>query len=517
MGNLVPILCQEVIPGDRWDMNSEGMFRFVPMLTPIMHNVDITIHHFFVPNRIIWDRNRWEQFITGGAISQIDTPPAMPVFDTDTNPLPVAAGSLANYLGLPVNTIQNYDINALPFAAYQRIWYDWYRDENLQAPGDNPPVLLDGAQSPTVTAELTELRRRAWQHDYFTSCLPFAQKGNAVNIPMNITGKVNVYGTGTVPDSNQRFVWLSGSGTGSAQNLYVTSTAPGGTQGVMGDVNNDQLAFDPNGTLAADFDLPNSDNVAISATINDLRTAMALQKWLELNARAGSRYVEFILAHFNVRISDYRVDRAVYLGGSKSKMAISEVLQTSASTISGSDTPQGTMAGHGISITDGNRCTERFEEYGFIMSLLSVIPSTSYYQGIPKIFRKTTDRYAYAFPLLANIGEQPVRNEELVYKPDAGAANFDTFGYLPNYSEYRYIPSRVTGQMATSLDNWHLARKFNATGPTPIPFNSDFIECVPDKRIFAVTDPDEDEVLCHLYHKITCNRRLPYYGTPLGI
>lgn len=527
MGYLVPINVQEILPGDTGSISAEGLYRLMPMIAPIMQKLNITIHHFFVPNRLLWAK--WEQFITGGSYGQSEFPPAFPHINTGATPINVLPSWLPNYLGLPVSANTNGelntgDINALPFAAYQRIWYDWYRDENQNygtiLAGDlpDPFMLPDGQQLNPMITNLMPLRKRAWEHDYFTSSLPFAQKGTAVDLPIDITGRQTVYLAVDPSDPSKNFMKANTNvaplSSSNPRPIYYNSPWIGGANGsLVTPSGNEQTWIDPNNMLytGADEPLDPRGGLNVVGTVNDLRTAMQLQKWLELNARAGSRYIEHISAHFNVRISDYRIARAEYLGGSKSSFAISEVLQTSETAT----TPQGTMAGHGISYAPGGRTKFRFEEHGFMISILSITPVASYYQGIPKFFRKTADKFQYAFPLLANTGEQPVINEELVYRHGEDDLNNDTFGYLPIYTEYRYNPGRITGQMATTLDFYHLGRKFDPLY-TPM-LNASFLDCTPGKRIFAVEDEDEDEVVAHIMFYITMNRRLPYFGSPGGM
>lgn len=524
MGNLVPVLCTEIIPGDSMTISSEGLYRLAPMLAPIMHRVNVTIHHFFVPNRLVW--KNWETYIAGGSITQEGTPPLFPVVDLEATPLQVVPSFLANYLGLPVNEdaanpgtyfdLDTGDLNAIPFAAYQRIWYDWYRDENLQLAGNDPDFcqLRDGVQLVGLNSTLFTLRRRAWEHDYFTSSLPFAQKGAPVDLPIDITGRSTVYLNPTTNPSGDFQTWVGVAPVGAGDPVIRQKTADSHVQGLTNTSAAQDVLLNPNQTMFVNADSPTDPRggMALTGTINDLRTAMQLQKWLELNARAGSRYIEYLQAHFNVRSSDYRLQRAQYLGGTKSSLAISEVLQTSQTDT----TPQGNMAGHGVSYAPGGFTQCRFEEHGTMISILSITPVTAYYQGIPKLFRKTSDRYQFATPLLAQIGEQPVKNEELVYvSGNPLGTNDDTFGYLPMYSEYRYLPARISGQMATTLDYWHLGRKFDNTVSQSL--SEQFIVCEPDRRIFAVTDPNDDEIYAHILHKITINRRLPYYGSPGGM
>lgn len=500
MGELVPVGIQEVLPSDKFTVKSQAMFRMMPMLAPIMHKVDVTMHHWFVPTRILWDN--WEQFITGGQDGS-NPPPALPVLAIQPpSSLVVNPSSLANYLGLPVNTAgyQSTDISALPFAAYQKVWYDNYRDQNMQ---DIPWIdLKDGEQDQVgAMAFLTTMRRRAWEHDYFTSCLPFAQKGQPVELPIDFTQDLVVQLL--APDGSRPVQLVTDSNTLAPDGDLVSTGAGAGRLGLDDGSTIQNLSINPNGSLYVD-----SQSLSTTTTINDLRASFALQQWLEKNMRAGSRYKEALQAHFGVISSDGRLQRPQYLGGCKSPVSISEVLQTSETD----GTAQGNMAGHGISISDGRDFTFRSEEHGFIVTVLTVKPRTAYYQGIPKLFFKT-DRYAYAFPDFAQLGEQPVLNKELYWNNANQSLNDQIFGYLPIYSDYRYNASRVSGQMATTLEYWHMARKF-ANTPT---LSESFIVSDPTTRIFAVDDPTEDQIVAHIYHMISAKRPLPRYGTPGGL
>lgn len=506
MGQLVPCNVQECIPGDRFTLSSEGMFRMMPMIAPIMHKVDITIHHFFVPNRILWDN--WEKFITGarGVTADNIVPPYLGMSGRVVTP-----SGLADYMGLPLGNYtgvaaSDERISALPFAAYQRIWFDYYRDQNLQDADVYEYIkLADGEQDAGRTGALLDLHERAWEHDYFTSALPFAQKGDAVELPLDIQADITVshYKNPGVPD---KFFNTFGDNP-----LWDGTLAIDGDQGAS-------LVGRQGGSPTAEYEgqLRNAsetwsaemEDTSTTTTINDLRTAFSLQKWLEKNARGGTRYIESILAHFGVRSSDKRLDRPEYIGGSKTSMAISEVLQTS-ETVS---TPQGTMAGHGIGVTGGSTVSYKCEEHGFIISLLSIRPKTAYMQGLPRHFSRM-DRTQYYWPDFAFLGEQPILNKELVLDMNVINNNQGTFGYIPRYSEYRYTPSRVSGEMRTTLKFWHMAREFSGTPQ----LNSTFISCLPTKRIFAVEDEDQDEIVAHIYHKIRATRPIPLYGNPGGL
>jgi len=478
MGELTPILTLECVPGDKFDLACESMIRFAPMTAPVMHRMDVTMHYFFVPNRILWDN--WEEFITN-ANSNIVAPYIQ--YNNWDEPERQNAKRFLDYMGVPPNLSSPnvpQNINALPLAAYQAIYNEFYRDENLIDPVYYK--LVDGSQGSFVDSQrYLTLRNRAWEHDYFTAALPFAQKGPAVDIPI---GTVELDTEGTTPafwkDADNR---TTDSGAGD-----VTSYLNG-----VNAVNGNNAVYDPNGSLEVQ-----------PTTINELRRAFRLQEWLEKNARGGTRYIENILAHFGVKSSDARLQRPEYITGVKSPVVVSEVLNTS-----GGDTlPQGNMAGHGISVGSGRSGSYYCEEHGYIIGIMSVMPKTAYQQGIPKTFLKN-DPLEYFWPSFAHIGEQEVtKNELYAYTENAN----ETFGYVPRYAEYKYMPSRVAGDFRTTLDYWHLGRIFD-TEPN---LNQDFIECTPDatSRIFAVEDPEAQKLYCHVLNKIKAVRPMPKYGTP---
>lgn len=473
MGNLVPIMATDVVPGDKFNISAEALVRFSPLLAPTMHRFDVSIHYFFVPNRILWDN--WEKWIVDEA--SVINPPKITLSPGVTADSVNVSSPLFGYLGVQVGgtSTQSLVLNALPFAAYQCIYNEYYRDQNLIAPLNTK--LSDGENVGNF-ANWATLRKRAWEHDYLTSCLPWAQKGSQVDIPIGtISGDAEVKYNNAA--TNQTTL------TGTTANPVVDYGVASGGVGA------NKLYADTSGL-----------NVG-ATTINDLRKAFRLQEWLEKNARGGTRYVESILSHFGVKSSDARLNRPEYITGVKTPVVVSEVLNTSG--VSGSPV-QGNMAGHAVSVTSGKGGSYYIEEHGWIMGIMSVMPKTAYYQGIPRKFLKL-DQLDYYWPTFAHIGEQPVLKEE-VY---AGQANgSEVFGYVPRYSEYKFENNRVAGNFATNLEFWHLARKFSSSPA----LNQAFIDCDPGKRIFAVTQNSVNNLYVQVLNKVTAVRPMPKFGTP---
>jgi hypothetical protein len=479
MGKLVPTLMLECVPGDTFNISCESLLRLAPMVAPMMHRVDVTMHYFFVPNRILWPD--WQDFITGGKNGTSE--PEFPYFNSETvndwietlNPTTqIDIRKFLDYVGVPYvdNAGEAFNFSAMPFAAYQCIYNEYYRDQNLMNP---VPFELESGNVGTGE-NLMQQRYRAWEHDYFTASLPWAQRGPSVDVPL---------GNITTP-----YTLIEGINSAGNPNVEATSgTYPVG---------------DAPAPLQPGLYVPDLTAEVEPTTINTLRRAFKLQEWLEKNARGGARYIENILAHFGVKSSDARLQRPEYITGVKTPVVVSEVLNTTG--IDG-ELPQGNMSGHGISVTTGNYGKYYCEEHGYIVGIMSVIPKAAYQQGLHKSFSKF-DKLDYFWPSFAHIGEQEVKNQEIYLD---GNDKQETFGYVPRYAEYKYLPSRVCADFRTTLNSWHMGRIFEEQ-PT---LSGEFVECKPTKRIFAVTEEGIDSLYCHIYHKIKAIRPMPKFGTPM--
>jgi len=476
MGGLYPVFHEEILPGDQFSVNSEVLMRMAPMIAPIMHKVDVYMHYFYVPNRIIW--NQWEEFITGGKLGdQVISVPTV-----SWGNVACQKGLLPDYFGLPTYASRNtFDsLNALPFRAYVEIFNEYYRDQNLSDPIDYTSG--SWSQDTAGTERWFNVLQRAWEKDYFTSALPFAQRGPEVLAPIAGSFSPQYDQPSTVEDAagNPQDGSLS-----SALDGKLTSFGGGGTQMKLKNLTDPQTVD------------------GVEMDIRELRRSARLQEFFEKAARAGSRYTEQLMAYFGVRSSDARLQRPEYLGGGKQPLVVSEVLNTSATATEA----QGNMAGHGITVGGSNSFKRSFEEHGHVIGILSVLPRTSYQQGVHRYFTRD-DRFDYYFPEFANIGEQEVLNHELYQENNANLDN-GTFGYQQRYAEYKYKNGTVHGDFRESLDFWHMGRIFSSAPA----LNEDFVSSDPTDRIYAVQD-GSDYLYCHLHHSVKARRPMPYFSDP---
>lgn len=454
MGELVPIGLLEVLPGDSFQMATSALVRCSPLLTPVMHPVDVRIHHWFVPHRLVW--TDWENFITGGPDgNNASVPPSI-----STGAGGVAVSSLADYLGIPTG-VANKSYGAMPTRGYQLIWREWYRDQDLETA---PTIdLTDGADTTTTTT----LQNCDWEKDYLTSARPWEQKGPSITLPLGERAPVSGLGVlpaETFPTAGATIKDATTSAAGVVYpNLQTTSAA----------------AFRMRGTASGASGIPDvyADlSQATASSVNQLREAFALQRYEEARARYGSRYTEY-LRYLGVRSSDARLQRPEYLGGGRNTIQFSEVLQTGG-TSAGAQTGVGNLAGHGIAATRSNRFRRFFEEHGYIHSFVSIRPKSMYIQGLRRTFNRTT-KEDYWQKELEHIGQQAVLNKEVYL---AHATPDGTFGYQDRYDEYRREESWVSGEFRSTLNMWHFARSF-ASDPA---LNATFVKCVPSEAPFAV-------------------------------
>lgn len=486
---LIPIFVDEVIPGDTFNLSLRAFARLATQVVPVMDNMYVDYFFFFVPNRLVM--TNWEK-LNGAQDDPADTTDY--ILPTVTFP---AGGpevdTIYDKMGLPTDVAAGYTLpNTLPLRAYNKIWADWFKDQNLQ-----DDVIQNRDDGPDAVADYA-LLKRGKRHDYFTSCLPWPQKGDAVELPLGTTAPV--VGDGTT------FKWKSGSpGTFTDETVYYNSTTPrftpanatGGTTGVG------VLWHDTDTGLEADL------SSATAATINQLRQAFMMQSLLELDARGGTRYVEILKAHFGVISPDFRLQRSEYLGGGSSMINVHPVPQMSPT--SGSNA-QGALAAYATTSVGGNHIgfSKSFVEHGYVIGLACARADITYQQGLNKMWLRST-RYDFFWPKLQQLGEQAVTNAEIYLQ---GTADDDlVFGYQERYAEYRYKPSEIHGRFrstyATPLDMWHLAEEFSAL---PL-LNDDFIvQNTPIERAIAIdTEPD---ILFDAFFDLKCARPMMTYSVP---
>ncbi|AXL14622.1 major capsid protein [Microviridae sp.] len=489
-GTLYPFFCDEVLPGDTFNLSTHGFCRMATPLYPVMDNLFMDTHFFFVPNRLVWDN--WEKMM-GAQINPGDsTDFLIPQVTAPVGGFP--EGSIYDYFGIPTK-IDNLSVNALPLRAYALIYNDWFRDQNLQS---SQPVPTDDGPDPDTG---NVLKRRGKRHDYFTSCLPWPQKGDSVDIPIGTTAPI-LPGGQTSLDADAYFQGENG--------FYGNLQAGAAGADVSADINtgniNDQWQAGEFIYPALVADLSN----ATAATINQLRQAFQVQKMYERDARGGTRYIEVIKAHFNVSSPDARLQRPEYLGGGSTPINIHQVAQTSNIDSVGGDGTVGQLGAYGTAGGRQGGFTKSFTEHGFIIGVVSVRADLTYQQGLNKMWSRR-DRFDHYFPALAHLGEQAVLNKE-IYAQGTDQDD-DVFGYQERFAEYRYKPSLITGQFrsnaATPLDAWHLSQDFDNL---PVLDNAFITERPPIDRVVAT--PDEPNFICDFYHQLITARPMPINGIP---
>lgn len=483
-GELVPCGLVEVLPGDTFQHSTSLLIRTAPLDRPVMHPVHATVHHWFVPSRLLWVD--WEKFITGGPTNQFGDP--LPVLDNVT----VTEGSLLDYLGVPPGV--TYDINALPVRAYNLIFNQNYRDEQLVT------ELVNSTAGGLDTTSNRTLQYRAWEKDYFTTCTPEPQLGSAVSVP--IQGSAPVLGIGKI---NGNFPGTSTSVRESdnttsvyANSAEINPAAADYQWAVLGDAATGafpQIRADASNATAS-----------MGIDINDLRYSSALQLFAENRSRFGSRYTEY-LRYLGVRPSDGRLQRPEYLGGGKQTVQFSEVLQTAPAFVPSDDEQDGyvgSLAGHGIGAMRSRKYRRFFEEHGYVISLLSVLPRTMYAESLSRLWTRRTNMDFYQKEL-QSVGQQEVYNSEVdgTHSDPTGR-----FGWQDRYDDYRRIESSIAGSFRSTDDNWHMGRVFSSDPA----LNSSFVTANPTNRIYSATTVPQLYVMAS--HNLIARRLVPKMSKP---
>lgn len=497
---LIPIFVDEALPGDTFTLSMNGFARLATPLKPVMDNLYLDTFFFAIPNRLVWDN--WERFM--GAQDNPD--------DSVDYVIPTMAGftpqygSVYDYFGLPITASQTPQgtVSALPFRAMNLVWNEWFRDQNIQ---DSVEVRRN--DGPDLSSVYT-LLKRGKRHDYFTSGLPFPQKGPAVSIPLGNQAPISGIGINTAGafiEADLGAVETGGDPLNPVTYPWSISSEPQAALNVM-------RFRGSSSDIGGPPDIYADLSQATAVTINALRQAFQIQRLLERDARGGTRYTEIIKAHFGVTSPDARLQRPEYLGGGSTYITISPVAQTSGAAVDPAtgytDTPQGNLSAVGTTSWSGHGWRKSFTEHSIILGFASVRADLTYQQGLERMWSRST-RYDFFFPALQHLGEQAVLNKEIYFQ--GNAEDNQVFSYQERYAEYRYKPSRITGKFRStspqSLDIWHLAQEFESL-PTLSP---EFIEeNVPVERVIAVQDEPHFLFDCHF--NLKCARPMPVYGVP---